>query len=118
MTEKSLLDIELLDENAEMGIDGLRELIDMYLAQADETMAGLRTSIKAGKADNVNHLAHKLAGSSAVCGITAMVGPLRTLEQRGRDGQLSDAEQLVAEMTQRLESCRRLLDEYLATKSD
>ena len=117
MAEESLLDIELLDESYELDGDGLRELIDMYFVQADETIAGLRTAIRAGQSDNVNHLAHKLAGSSAVCGLTAMIGPLRTLQQRGREGQLSDAESFMATITERLESCRRLLNEYLANKS-
>ncbi len=115
MAEESPLDIELLDESYELDEDGLRELIDMYFVQAEETVAGLRTAIRAGEADNVNQLAHRLAGSSAVCGLTAMIGPLRMLQQRGREGQLSDAESFVAAITERLESCRQLLNEYLAT---
>ena len=116
MAEESPLDIELLDESYELDGDGLRELIDMYFVQAEETIAGLRKAIRAGDSDNVHQLAHKLAGSSAVCGLTAMVGPLRTLQQRGRERRLADAEPFVATITERLESCRRLLNEYLASK--
>jgi HPt (histidine-containing phosphotransfer) domain-containing protein len=116
MTEPSLLDMELLDESAEMGMDDLRELIGLYFIQADEIIASLQTAIQDGQSDHVNALAHKLAGSSAVCGIAGMVGPLRTLECRGHEGQLSDADPLMAVITERLESCRRLLEEYLAKK--
>jgi HPt (histidine-containing phosphotransfer) domain-containing protein len=113
---ESPLDLEILDENAEIGVEGLRELIDMYLAQADETLTSLRTAIATGAAGNVDQLAHKLAGSSAVCGVTAMVQPLRALEQRGREDRLSDADQLLGQTTDQLEICRRLLAEYLAEK--
>ena len=115
-SEESLLDVELLDECAAIGVDGLRELIDMYLTKADELLKDLQAAIEVGAADDVKRLAHRLAGSSVVCGVTAMVQPLRALEQRGREGQLSDAGQLFAETVQRLEMCRRLLAEYLAEK--
>ena len=115
-SEEALLDVELLDENAEIGLDGLRDLIDMYLTKADELLKDLQAAIEVGAAEDVKRLAHRLAGSSVVCGVTAMVQPLRALEQRGREGQLSDADQLLAQTVQRLEVCRRLLAEYLAEK--
>ena len=116
MPDESPLDLEILNENAEIGLEGLRELIDMYLTQADEILANLRVAIRTGAANDVEHLAHKLVGSSAVCGVNVMVPPLRSLEQRGREGRLSDADQLLAQMTERLELSRRLLAEYLAEK--
>jgi HPt (histidine-containing phosphotransfer) domain-containing protein len=114
--EETLLDVELLDEDAQINLDGLRELIDIYLKAADEILKDLRAATEVGAADDVQRLAHKLAGSSAVCGVKAMIQPLRALEQRGRKGQLSDADQLLAQTVQRLEMCRRLLAEYLAKK--
>lgn len=115
-TVESPLDVKMLDENADFGLDGLTELIEMYLNQADETMTGLQTAIKNGASQEVDQLAHRLAGSSAVCGITAMMQPLRTLEKQGREGRLDGADQVLAEATERLELCRRLLNEYLAGK--
>ena len=114
--DESPLDLEILDENADIGLEGLRELIDMYLTQADEILANLQVAIRTGAAGDVDQLAHKLAGSSAVCGVAAMVKPLRALEQRGREGRLSDADQLLDQTTDQLEICRRLLAEYLAEK--
>ena len=115
-SEEALLDLELLDENAAIGVDGLRELIDLYLTKADELLNDMQAAIEVGAAEDVKRLAHRLIGSSVVCGVTAMVEPLRALEQRGRDGQLSDADQLLAQTVQRLDVCRRLLAEYLAEK--
>ena len=116
MPDEPPLDLEILDENAEIGVEGLRELIDMYLMQADEVMRDLRAAVRNGAASDVEHLAHKLTGSSAVCGVNVMLPPLRALEQRGREGRLSDSDQLLAQMTERLELSRRLLTEYLAEK--
>ena len=115
-SEEALLDVRLLDEIAVIGVDELRKLIDMYLTRADGLLKGLQAAIEMGAATEVKHLAHGLAGSSVVCGVTAVVQPLRALEQRGREGQLSDADQLLAQTVQRLEVCRRLLAKYLAEK--
>jgi HPt (histidine-containing phosphotransfer) domain-containing protein len=116
VSDESPLDIALLDENVEIGLDGLRELIDMYLIQADEIMEALRMAIAGGSAKDVDHLAHKLAGSSAVCGVKALVTPLRDLEKRGRIGDLDGADDLFSQIADRLALCRRLLAEYLAGK--
>jgi HPt (histidine-containing phosphotransfer) domain-containing protein len=116
-SKEALLDMELLNEMAAIRGDGLRGLIDMYLTQADELLKDMQSAIEVGAAEDVKRLAHKLAGSSLVCGVTAMVQPLRALEQQGREGQLSDADQLLAQTVQRLEVCRRLLAEYLAEKT-
>ncbi len=116
-TETTPLDVELLDEQAELGIEDLRDLIDLYLTQADEIMGELHTAIRSDAAKDVDQLAHKLAGSSAVCGANAMVAPLRSLEQRGREGKLAGADALYDRIAEQLEWCRRLLAEYLEEKS-
>jgi HPt (histidine-containing phosphotransfer) domain-containing protein len=115
-SKEALLDMELLDELAAIKGEGLRGLIDMYLTKADELHDDLQAAIQADSAEEVRRLAHRFAGSSAVCGVTTMVQPLRALERRGREGRLSDADQLFAQMTERLELSRRLLAEYLAEK--
>ena len=88
-------------------------MIELYLQQAEDTIKGLQTAIDAGVAQDVDRLAHKLAGSSAVCGVTAMMAPLRALEQRGREDRLSDANELLAQVKQRFEVSRRCLAQYL-----
>lgn len=111
---ESPLDREVLDENAELGMDGLRELVDMYLVQANQIMQDLHTSVHSGVNQDVNELAHKLAGSSVVCGVSVMVPPLRTLEKMARDGNLSGAEPVLADASAALETAERLLAEYMA----
>ena len=111
--EEPPLDRESLDEISAADPEGVRELIELYLQQAEDTMARLQAAIAAGAAQDVDRLAHKLAGSSAVCGVTVMLAPLRALEQRGREDHLSDANELLAQVKQRFEVSRRCLAEYL-----
>ncbi|MEO8499597.1 MAG: Hpt domain-containing protein [Vicinamibacteria bacterium] len=66
--------------------NSLRALGNLYLSEAEKTMAGLRTAVQAGSAAEVEALAHKLAGSSAMCGMTSIVGSLRELERSGKAG--------------------------------
>jgi HPt (histidine-containing phosphotransfer) domain-containing protein len=116
-TDEALLNLEILDETAELGMDSLHELLDMYFEQAEEIIGQIQEAIKADAAIQVEDLAHKLVGSSVVCGLTGMVTPLRALEQRGRENLLTDADQLVTEANKRLKVSRQLLGEYLAKKS-
>jgi HPt (histidine-containing phosphotransfer) domain-containing protein len=112
-TNASPLNIELLNETADLDPSGFNDLIAMYLAQADENSGQLRAAVRANDSEEVERLAHKLAGASAVCGVTAMVAPLRVLEQRGRDDRLAEVEALLDGIAKQLEVCRKLLNEYL-----
>ena len=115
-TNTSPLNIELLDETADLDPSGFSDLIAMYLAQADEISGRLRTAVRANDSEEVERLSHKLTGASAVCGVTAMVAPLRVLEQRGRDDRLTEADVLLDEVAEQLEICRELLKKYLKKK--
>jgi len=116
MNDVAPLNSAVLDEHAAIGLDGLRELIDLYVDQAEKILSGLREAVRSGAAGEVRDLAHRLVGSSSVCGVDAMVAPLRALEARGREGQLADAEPLVDEIARELGRCRALLEEYLNEK--
>jgi HPt (histidine-containing phosphotransfer) domain-containing protein len=115
-TRESPLDLALLSEMAEMGVDGLRELIEMYLAQADEMLGTMQKAIAADQADEVERLAHKLAGSSAACGAAEMMHLLRGLEENGREKRMTDAAESFPWVLERMSICRNLLLEYLDEK--
>ena len=73
----------------------MRELMDMYFGQADEIMAGLKKAVRRAIVPDVDHLAHKLAGSSLACGMSAIVPPLRQMETGAKAGHLDGAEEFV-----------------------
>ena len=45
-SKEALLDLELLDEIAVIGVDKLREIIDMYLTKTDELLVDLHTAVE------------------------------------------------------------------------
>jgi HPt (histidine-containing phosphotransfer) domain-containing protein len=91
----------------------LRELMDMYFGQADQIILGLRQAIQTGAVAEVNHLAHKLAGSSLACGLSAIVPSLRRMEQGAKAGHLEGADASMAEATSALELLRQAVQDHL-----
>ena len=74
--------------------DELFEIVDIYLAQMSENLEKLTAAIEAGNARELDLIAHNCAGTSANCGMVAVVRPLRELERMGRQGSLAGAEAL------------------------
>ena len=111
------LDLELLEEMAGLGIEDLRELIDAYLEQATEGMQKICSAIDAKNADEVADLAHRLAGSSAVCGMTSAMNMLRMLEQSGCKANWPAIEMQEVQAIREIESNERLVRDYLGEKN-
>jgi len=74
--------------------DELFEIVDIYLGQMSENLEKLTAAIEAGNARELDLIAHNCAGTSANCGMVAVVQPLRELERMGRQGSLAGAEAL------------------------
>jgi HPt (histidine-containing phosphotransfer) domain-containing protein len=91
----------------------MRELMDLYFGQADQIMAALGRGIAAGDVREVDHLSHKLAGSSLACGMSAMLPPLRQLEQNAKAGHLQGAPDCFAQACAQLEAVRRFMNDRL-----
>lgn len=92
----------------------LRELVQLYFDQAREIMAGLTAAVQQRSARDVDYLSHKLAGASLACGMTAVVAPLREMERRARQEDLTGAEEFVAQADCGLKRVRAATDDYLA----
>ena len=108
-----LIDFEQLRSACDGDAVLLRELMGMYFGQADQIMLGLRQAVQAGGVEDVDHLAHKLAGSSLACGLSAIVPSLRQMEFGAKAGHLNGAESALAEATTALELLRRAVQDYL-----
>jgi len=91
----------------------MRELMEMYFGQADQIMPGLQKAVQTGDVGEVDHLAHKLAGSSLACGLSGIVPPLRRMEQGAKAGHLNGAAELLAEAVTALELLRHAVQDYL-----
>ena len=91
----------------------MREIVDLYFGQAREIMAGLDKAIKGGDVPEVDHLAHKLAGSSLACGMSALVPSLRQLEHNAKAGHLTGAPEHYARSARSLKPCALFMTDFL-----
>lgn len=103
---------QLLDASGE-NPNFLRDLAKLYFDQAGEIMPALVAALEKRSAGEVDYLAHRLAGASLSCGMSAMVPPLRQLETRGRKGDLTGADEFMVQAAANLEIVRAKVQEYL-----
>jgi HPt (histidine-containing phosphotransfer) domain-containing protein len=110
----SAVDFDQLQAACDGDAGLMRELLDLYFQQADEIMAALGDAIEHHSIADVNHLAHKLAGSSLACGMTAVVAPMRQLEGGAKAGHLNGAPEVFGEAIAQMERVRVCVRDYLA----
>jgi HPt (histidine-containing phosphotransfer) domain-containing protein len=108
-----LIDFDQLNSACDGDTSLMRELMDMYFGQADQIMLGLHKAIQTGAVAEVDHLSHKLAGSSLACGLVVIVAPLRRMEQGAKAGHLNGAEASMAEAVKALELLRQTVQAHL-----
>jgi|CXWL01.1.fsa_nt_gi PAS domain S-box-containing protein len=111
--EAAPVDLVRLKEMAGDDAGGQKELVDMYLVQADELIGRLHAATQAGAAPEVGRLAHQLGGASATCGMTAVVDPLRQLEHSDPGSPREVREALLSETSRQLGRIRTYLAEQL-----
>jgi len=110
---KPLVDLDQLQSACDGDARLMRELMDLYFGQADEIMAGLGKAIQQNDVGEVDHLAHKLAGSCLACGMSAPVPALRQLEHNAKAGHLQGAPDSFAQAAAQLEAVRQYMRDYL-----
>jgi len=94
------------------GPEGLEELIDLYLEQSNQLIEELDAAIRAGSARTLEQYAHKFYGASANCRMTAILRPLRELEDMGCTGLLTRAEQSCADVRRQFTRIKEFLTDY------
>jgi CheY-like chemotaxis protein len=102
--------LEITGHDAEM----YRQIVRDYLEQAEEILSEMILAIEARSAPDIRELAHKLCGSSASCGMQAIVPPLRRLEQLGQAAQFDRAHELHQDAVRQLNRIRRFLVAHLS----
>jgi len=114
--EEAPVDIQHLAEATGNDPEQLRELIKLYLRQSSELMKELETAIQMSTSREIETLAHKYVGASASCGMTAILGSLRELEQMGRANELSGAAKSYACAMEQLDQIRQFLTDHLQSR--
>jgi HPt (histidine-containing phosphotransfer) domain-containing protein len=70
---------------------GLRDLLKVFLDDAERQLAGLRDAVAGSRARDLQRFAHTLAGASGNVGMPRLLPPLRELERMGREGHFGGA---------------------------
>ena len=82
------------------GDEFLGEVIDAFLADAPQLVATLRRSLDDGNTEELRRAAHTLKSNGATLGAEGFAELCRTLEQRGKTGELDGASELVDRVEQ------------------
>jgi HPt (histidine-containing phosphotransfer) domain-containing protein len=69
-----------------LGIDGLRDVIETYLEDSPRQIADLRAAFERGYLDDLQRIAHSLKSSSGIFGAHEMVELCRALEAGTQEG--------------------------------
>jgi len=91
LKESTAVDFATLDEITDNDAEIKREVVEIYLAQTVGSLSDIERAISVNDAQSLYEIAHKTVGGSALCGMTAIVEPMRKLEQLGRDGKVQEA---------------------------
>ena len=83
--------------------DGLAELYCEFLTEGRRTVAKLRKAASERQAEQLRNSAHYLKGSSQVVGARILAQCCTSLEQKGRNSDFSEVEQLLGLTVQELE---------------
>jgi HPt (histidine-containing phosphotransfer) domain-containing protein len=94
-----------------MGADFIGELIDTYLSDTVDGVAGLRQALQAGDAPVFGRLAHSIKSTSASMGAAILAAQARELEMMGKAGDLAGAAPKVDALAAGFDEVRRRLEE-------
>jgi two-component system, sensor histidine kinase and response regulator len=104
------VDLERLQQAVGDDPEEISKILDLYRDEMTTNLTKLDSAIASGNAGEVNMIAHNCAGSSANCGMVAVVDQLRELERMGRENQLAGAAQLKVQVGVDFERIKSFLD--------
>jgi two-component system, sensor histidine kinase and response regulator len=87
------------------------EIVALYLDEMVKNLAKLKAALATGNAREVNFITHGCIGSSASCGMVAVVEPLRKMERRARENRLEDAGALLTDINREFARVRLFLQQ-------
>jgi len=91
------VDFATLDDITSGNEQMQREIVEIYLTQTAESLHEIEDAIATGDNEKLFMTAHKSVGGSALCGMIAIVEPMRTLEKLGKENRAAEAAPFLAE---------------------
>lgn len=90
-TVVSAVDFATLDDITDNDPEIKREVVETYLRQTVVNLSEIERAITFNDAQKLYEVAHRTVGGSALCGMKAIVEPMRKLEQLGREEKVAEA---------------------------
>ncbi|HLM60286.1 MAG TPA: response regulator, partial [Pyrinomonadaceae bacterium] len=105
------VNIERLRDMSSDDEELMRELVELYLGQMSENIEKLKAAVEAEQPEELKRIAHTAIGSSATCGMDAVVPLLRELENADYADLSIDALPLVNRVEEQFERIEAFLQE-------
>ncbi len=109
------VNIEQLRDVSGDGEELMRELVELYLGQMSENIEKLKVAALANEPEELKRIAHTSVGSSATCGMDAVVPMLRELEQTDYANLPIDAPPVINQVEEQLKRIKAFLRQFLAS---
>ncbi len=102
-----VLDPEIQGELATVGGAELpKQLLDMFVGDAPNQIAGIRSSMAANDAEGVRKNAHSMKGAAASIGASRVEATARELEMAAREGELARLPELAERVSKALDELK------------
>jgi HPt (histidine-containing phosphotransfer) domain-containing protein len=111
------VDLDRLAELSDGTAEGLRSLVEIFLADVGETIDELTGAVAAGKRADIEQLAHRAGGASAACGAAPLAELLMALEAAAHTQQTPLPRSLMASVTEELARVTGLLRSHPAGRA-
>jgi two-component system, sensor histidine kinase and response regulator len=109
-----VVDRSVLDAIRELQREGtpdlVGKLINLYLADASDTLKALRSALSTKNTQGTFRLAHKLKSSSANVGALQLSALFKNLEALGRQNEVEGADAIFADIEKEWDAVRRTLE--------
>jgi CheY-like chemotaxis protein/HPt (histidine-containing phosphotransfer) domain-containing protein len=89
------------------------ETLNLYMETMSQNLGQLETALALDDRNEIESIAHGCAGTSAICGMTAVVGPFRELEVAAREDNLTKASRALTQAKQEFELVQTFLNEHV-----
>jgi len=88
----------------------LNELLEMFFKDCPEKIRNLEQAIKSKDYELLREVAHNLKGASGNLGLTNIYKLCLTLENKGKQKDLSDADKMLSELKEHISKLRRMMN--------
>ncbi|MDH5632116.1 MAG: Hpt domain-containing protein [Gammaproteobacteria bacterium] len=113
MTDSMLIDISALDTLRQILGDDVNDLLEEYCRITPGLFEELVNASASGNAENMVSVAHQLKGMSANLHITGLAALFRSVELRGKNGDIDGIDIVISDGRQTLTDTINLINEML-----